>query len=349
MSFAARATLSTTSEHPALVSAARSGLVQTRSVRLDQPEAVAVLERARFDHLTGMLAAAVFDGTVVIGDASVRERLERQWHDELRLCIALESFAVRTARMLDAAGISWRLTKGPAVAHLDYGDPSLRTFGDVDVVIHPGDWADAQQLLAGYGFERHAPTLPGSYDSRFGKGVTLTADGLELDVHRRFAVGRFGVTTRMEDLFATAADEIELAGHALPAFPPAHRLLHACYHASLGGFRRLRALRDVAQLLLVTGAEWELTFDIARTWKGEAVVASAIVECWKQLELDIDHPAHERAMTTTISNADDRALRLFASGAPFRRQALSAVSRLPLHQVPTYLWILAPHRRGRRL
>src|SRR5439155_17780276 len=124
--------------------------------------------------------------------------------------------------------------------------------------------------------------------------------------------------------------------------------LHACFHAALGGFRGLRAFRDVAQLILVTGVDWQATFSVARSWRAEAVVASAIRESWDRLELDVDHPAHARAVSTTMSRGDQRVLQLFARGSTFRSQALSPLRRLPPYEVPRYLWTLGRPRLRRR-
>jgi hypothetical protein len=331
-----------------LVAAARYGLGQCPApVVLDASGADEVFARARFHHLSGFLATAVVAGVVTTDDDAVWSRLWQQWHDELLTCVRLEALAVRTADLLDNAGIRWRLTKGPALAHLDYPDPAVRTFGDVDLVVHPSDWSAAFRLLSAHGYRRGAPTLPGGYDDRYGKGATLTSpDGLEVDLHRRFAVGRFGVTAKLEALFESS-DTILLAGRQVPVLDPAGRLLHACFHAALGGFRGLRAFCDVAQLILGSGADWGATFHIARNWRAEAVVASAIVEAWGRLQLDTDHPAYARATSTSMSRLDRRVLELFAREAPFRAQAMSAVRRLPPYEIPRYLWSLGHPKRRR--
>ena len=335
-------------EHPALVAAARHGLGAPRAVvTLEASAAEGVFARARFHHLSGFLAEAAISEVVVADDEEVWSALRRQWHDELFTCVRLEALAVRTGELLDTTGIRWRLTKGPALAHLDYPDPAVRTFGDVDVLIHPADWSRAFRLLTDCGYRREVPTLPGRYDDRYGKGATLTSrEGLELDLHRRFAIGRFGVATRTEAVFASS-DSIELAGRTIPVLDRPARLLHACFHAALGGFRGLRAFRDVAQLILASGADWEAAFEVARMWKAEAVVASAISESWDRLALDIDHPAHTRAVSTAVSRADRRVLELFARESPFRSQAMTAVRRLPPSEVPRYLWTLARPRLRR--
>lgn len=343
-----KATLTEATEHPVLVASARHGLGErTAPVALEADAADRVLARARFHHLTGFLATAILDG-VVTADEEVRSTVWRQWHAELLVCVRLEAQVVRTAELLDAAGIGWRLTKGAALAHSDYPDPSVRTFGDVDLVVYPGDWAAAFHLLSANGYRREAPTLPGGYDDRYGKGATLTtADGLEVDLHRRFAIGRFGVTARMEAVFGSSG-AIELAGRVIPVLDPAGRLLHACFHAVLGGFQGLRGFRDIAQLILVTRADWETTFSIARSWRAEAVVAFAIEKSWDRLELDVLHPAHARATSTGLSRGDQRALRLFAERTTFRTQALTSLRRLPPYEVPRYLWCLSRPRLRRQ-
>jgi hypothetical protein len=203
-------------------------------------------------------------------------------------------------------------------------------------------------LLSERGHRRQADTLPGDYDDHFGKGATFkTADGFEIDLHRRFAIGRFAVRSRMEDLFTTR-DTITLGGRDIPCFDSTGRLLHACFHAMLGRGALLRAFRDIAQLTLVTGADWEQTFDVARSWGAEAVVAAAIKETWARLELTIEHPAHERARATPISARDAQVLERFPN-MPFRGQALSAVPRLPPYEIPRYLWALSAARRRRQL
>lgn len=330
---------------PALIMAARHGLCPPHEpLHPERTEALRVLSLAQHDHLTGFLAAAVQAGEVIVDD-EIADRINDAWHQELLACVVLEALAVRTGKTLEDAGVRWRLTKGAALAHLDYPDPSLRTFGDVDVITHSEDWSATLRALEGAGMHRDAESLGDRYDQRYGKGATLTsAEGLQVDLHRQLAIGRFGVTACMNDLF-DGGDDITLAGRSIPVLTPECRLLHACYHASLGGFRRLRAFRDVAQLVLVTGVDWARTVEIARRWKAEAVVAGAIRETWEVFDLE-DAEVHEWARACQVSWSDRRALKVFAEERPFSAQALTAVGRMPPSEVPRYLWVLARHRMG---
>lgn len=298
-----------------------------------------LLRVARMDRLAGVLSAAILDG-VLIAPESAASAIRDTWHEQLRATVLVEALAVEIAEILQDAGVTWRLLKGPALAHLDYPDPSIRPFGDVDLLIHPDSWGPALRLLAEAGWRRDVAELGPGFDERYGKGATLTnRDGLELDLHRRLAVGRFGVRLPSEALFAGTAT-VAVGGRSLPALAAPDRLLHACFHAALGGFREFRAHRDVAQLLLVTAADWEATIRTATRWRVESVVARAIVDAFGILGPGLAHPAFDWARASRIRRADAYVLDLFAAERPYRSQALTAVPDLLGRGAARYLWLL---------
>jgi hypothetical protein len=302
---------------------------------------------ATIDRLGGLLSTAI-DAGAIDADDEAAEIVTDIWYQQLLASVVVEALVVRTARVLDDAGVTWRLTKGAAVAHLDYPDPALRPFGDADVLVHPDHWQRAVDALVDAGCRRQRPEVHPGWDNRFGKGATLNSpEGLEIDLHRRFAIGRFGVRSHMDDLYA-AGDSIELAGRRIPTLDGAGRLLHSCHHAALGGFRHYRAHRDVAQQLLVTGVHWQAAVDIATAWRVEAVVARAITDTWRVLGLGLEHPAHTWASSMRISRADRWALDVFAAEKPFREQALTAIGALAWRDVADYLRPLAGRQGARR-
>jgi hypothetical protein len=330
------------SETTALQAAARFGLADP----VAPPPVLTIADSGRWqmitriDRMGGLLSSAIEAGHVVADDEA-SDRVADIWHQQLIASVVVEALVVRTAEVLDEAGVTWRLTKGAAVAHLDYPDPALRPFGDADVLVHPADWASAVHALVESGCRRQRPELGPGWDDRFGKGATLNSpEGLEIDLHRRFAIGRFGVRSRMDDLYGVG-DSIELAGRSIPTLDGPGRLLHSCHHAALGGFRHYRAHRDVAQQLLVTEVDWRATVEIASAWRVKAVVARAITDTWQVLGLDVEHPAHAWAASTRISRPDRWALDVFAAEKPFRQQALTAVGAMPCNEAPAYLWPFA--------
>lgn len=342
-------------ETTVLRAASLVGLVERSAdpVELAAADGAELAARARLDRMSGFLATAIETGAIS-ADRATLDDVNESWHEALLAVTLVEALAVRTAKQLDAAGVRWRLTKGAAIAHLDYPDQlAHRTFGDVDVVVHSDDWGGALDALLAAGHTRPSAELRPGWDVRFGKGATLVnADDLEIDLHLRFAIGRFGVLSHMEDLFERQ-DTIELAGRTIPTLAGPDRLLHACHHLVLGGFSEWRVARDVAQLVLVSEVDWRETVAVGERWGVDAVVASGIAQAWSRLGLDVSHPAHDWASEHPISRRDARAIEVFSSNRPFRHQALTAVGALPPTRVPSYLWMLTvpavDARRGRSI
>ena len=336
------------SDTRALRTAARHGLPGAEEVTIEVApvDTERLLARARRDRLAPLLHAAVSEGVVQVPTRTEADLVDL-WHEQLVGCVIVESVLVGAANVLDEAGVEWRLSKGSALAHLDYPDPSLRTFGDVDILVHPRSWDAAERALRSDGWRREVPELAAGFDDAFGKGATLVnADSLEIDLHRRLAVGSFGVRLATESLFTDPA-VIEIAGTSVRTPSTSGRLLHACFHAALGGFREFRAHRDVAQLVLVTAADWRQTVEVAERSQVDTVVARAIRDTWQVLDLDIDHPAVRWARGRRIGRRDAATLRIFTQERSFRQQALTAVPDLIGRGAMRYLTALV-RQPGRR-
>lgn len=336
----------------ALRVAARTGLpVEPEVLELDVEIGDLAGRAGGADRLGGFFGAAVDAGELVVPEMLVPQ-IRRSWHAGLVESVGAEAAAVRVAGVLDEAGITWLISKGPALAHLDYPAPELRLFGDVDVVVHPNSWDAAAEALEGAGYRREFPELRPGFDASFGKGATFhDPAGSELDVHRRFAIGRFGLLPDMSEVFREP-DEIILARRRIRVPNPTMRLVHAAFHASLGGFRRFRAFRDVAQLLLVTQADWRDAQQVASRWSCEIVLADAICETWRRLHLDVSHEANEWASAHRSTRRERSVLSVYQGPCEFRRTALTALPVLPRSSVPRYIAALAlpsaDARRSRR-
>jgi hypothetical protein len=328
------------SDHPVLVVAARHGLPAELAppmpaVTLSDDDADGVRVFARTDRIAGLMAGAMRTGEVVTS-ADTHALLIDDWHRGLHGCVLVEALLVRVAARLDARHVRWAATKGSAVAHLDYPDPAWRAFADVDLVVHPDDWTTALRIMPESG-DGHDRRHTRAFTARYGKGETVVVDDMEVDLHLRFAVGRFGVRSRPADCF-DHLDAFELAGRPTPALAAEYRLLHACCHAVLGGNPGLRAVRDVAQIIATHPDCVDETWRVARRWHAEAVVAAAIVQTWQQLRLAPDHDVLRRAVAFEPSRADRAALLVFATDPGFRRQALTALGALPWRERPRFLW-----------
>lgn len=256
------------------------------SRRLDDDEWDQLLAGVAHHRLSGLLLGAVEAGALPAG-AEQGRRATALHAAAVRITLLAERVLLDAAVALDAARIPLRVLKGAAHAHLLYADPTLRPFIDADVLVPPACFGDALSTLGRAGWSPVLPELRPGFRARFGKAATLRSEGRpEVDLHRTLAAGRFGLALPVDELF-DGGMPFPLGGRTLLGLDPVARALHACYHAALGDPRpRLLSLRDVAECVQDVGLEPLRAR--ARTWRGEAVLARAVLLTGRTLRLPGD-------------------------------------------------------------
>ncbi|MPZ79818.1 MAG: hypothetical protein GEV28_05220 [Actinophytocola sp.] len=288
-----------------------------------------LLAAARKHRLLGQLRAAVDAGAMPATEMQTEQA--RAVHRSVLLrVLSLERELVTVADVLADAGIETRVLKGSAYAHLDYLKPALRSFIDLDLLFRPLDFDQAVTVLVETGFTRTLAEPRPGFDRRFDKGTTLrdTAAGFELDLHRTFVLGPWGVLVDIDALWSHA-DPFDVGGRSLRALSAQHRLLHACYHAALGDWPlRLGSLRDVAQLLPRVPAA--ALIDQATDWGVQAVVAAAVADSTRLLGLAPDGELRTWAASYVPTRREESWLGLHThEGKTFAAQAIATLPVLP--------------------
>jgi hypothetical protein len=253
---------------------------------LEQADFADLLAQCQHHRLLGFLADATRSGALPT-DEEQRAMLEERLAGWLTHDLRLEQLLLRALAELAGASIPARVFKGAALAHTVYSDPASRVFADVDLLVRSVDFTRAVDVLGRtLDTTRDVPELRSGFDERFGKEAMIrTPSGLELDLHRTFVDGAFGLTVDLDDLFGPPyrfpLGKYELETLAMPA-----RFLQACYSAALGDWPpRLASLRDVAQLLLRERPHLADVLMMARRWRCEVVVARAVTIAWRELAL----------------------------------------------------------------
>lgn len=245
----------------------------------------ALFDRAVDERAVSIIASAVVQG-LVSATPEQGDQLCTSHEAAMRSCVVLERWTLDVIRSYVDAGIDVRVLKGPAVAHLDYPDPSWRTFGDIDVLVPSDRYDDAIRVLLDIGGHRRSEEVRPGFDRRFGKGACVVlGNGIQVDVHRTLTSGPFGLTIDLPELFESP-DVFHLAGMPTLALSRELRLIHACYHAVLGDpMPRVVALRDVAQMLESTALNFDEVRRVASRWRAEIVLARGISLAWSSLKL----------------------------------------------------------------
>lgn len=162
-------------------------------------------------------------------------------------------FSRRLAEILDrfeANGISVIPFKGPLLSEKLYGDPGLRAYRDLDVLVAPDHVERARLCLIELGYrpevnvphpERFPPTRHG------GELSFLTPGGIDVDLHWALAPSFYPQPFRIEEARRRLAVQ-EWQGRRVSTLDDADLLSYLCFHAAKHWWRRLSWLADLARL-----------------------------------------------------------------------------------------------------
>lgn len=171
---------------------------------------------------------------------------------EVHRGLALAAELRRLLGALAAAGVEALAYKGPALAAQAYGDLSLRSFIDLDLLVRPGDVPRALGVL---GREGYAPALHLSpAQERYFRGVdgdyqlVHRTTGLLVELHARVSSERFCMPIETDALMRRARS-VALGGGEVRTLGDGDLLLVLCVHGAKHRWKRLEWLAAVAALL----------------------------------------------------------------------------------------------------
>jgi Uncharacterised nucleotidyltransferase len=118
---------------------------------------------------------------------------QQWWVEELTMkSLTVDGALTDVAPAFDSAGIPWFTAKGPAIAYVDYPDPSMRPYTDLDVYVPEPARAGAVAVLEDLGYAKVPQAvgplggLPCEYHGgRFGAVVELHGHVVD-NIHRRW-------------------------------------------------------------------------------------------------------------------------------------------------------------------
>jgi hypothetical protein len=297
------------------------------------------------ERLSGLAVEAMETDRLRLSPPQMDELLTGQRSAMLRsLSVEREMLDVREA--LGDARIPFCVLKGPALAHTVYPAAWWRPFVDLDLLVRTRDWHAACSALERLGLTRRLPEPRPGFDERFGKGaVYVAASGSEVDLHRTLAMGPLGLWMVPEEILERTV-EISLGGQRFRRPDDTDLMLHACIHATLGGWPPGRLpLRDVAQIALRARVDWDGLWVRAERWRLGATLALAFRTARAVLGVDLPQGS-ERFLRTMPTRRDRRLLEAYTTRRRAGGMTLSAVRAIDgVRGKAAYLWALLVPRR----
>jgi hypothetical protein len=208
-----------------------------------------VLKLADHHRVTPALYAAVSERSDV--PASIQAAICSRFRTHVRKVLCFSAELARILRHFADHEIPALAHKGPALAQLLYGDPAMRQFGDLDVVVRAGDIARARSALKELGYEarmeltarQEKEYLLSGYEYVLGLDTEPNLLELQWQILPRF----YAINFDMEALFRRSL-EIELDGARHRTLGKEDLILVLCVHAAKHEWAQLGMLRDIAAL-----------------------------------------------------------------------------------------------------
>lgn len=266
-----------------------------------------------------------------------------------RMCFQGISELVRLLQLFREAQVDICVLKGAPLAIKAFGDLTLRTMGDIDLLIKESDLSKANEILQSEGYSRREPAVwpsPRRMRSYLAHQKDFSYEnyrnGIAIDLHWRLLRNPWlPVNVGLAEM---RLDWIHVGPEHIPTLPLGQLFLYLCVHGALDGWLRLKWLADIGALL--RGLSLEQLQSIAN----DAAARSALPEFNAALllcgqKLGIDRPPLE-----LLGNNDARTSHIVT----FANRLMSSNNYCPVREhIPTTAWfhnefILAPTSQCRR-
>ncbi len=294
------------SEWPLLLECASPEPDLRRIAELIRPADWARLLALAEDHgVTGHLAARLreLDASFIPAETlqALRDRQRAQTFVSLRMTAELFHLLDRFA----SKAIGALVVKGPVLAVQAYGDPAMRSYGDLDLLVRQRDIRRATELMIAAGYQ--AAVSLASIDSGKIPGQYLFSKPdakLLVELHNDFTLRYFPRRLPLEEFFERQI-RVRLDAHDAPALCVEDELVLICIHGAKHFWERLIWIADVAALVnRQTAIDWPHVAESAKEVGAERMLHTGLSLAKKLLKLQLP------AETTAIVEADKQSAHL---------------------------------------
>jgi hypothetical protein len=246
-----------------------------------------LLELAEEHSVTNLLAACVlrFERPLPEG---LRHAIREQQRQHAISALHLIAEMLHVTELLSSARIESLVLKGPALSLVAYGDPAVRQYGDIDLLVRHRDIYRSTELLLESGCQARisletiaAGKVPGEYVFRRGNGALL-------EIHTERTLRYFPNPLRIEDLFARKL-WLELNGKKFATHSLEDALLALCTHGAKHFWTRLLWVADLSAMLDRRSAQidWDRVVACARELGTERILRTGLLLANRVLRSEI--------------------------------------------------------------
>jgi hypothetical protein len=209
--------------------------------------------------------------------ADVRQTLLERHLAQVFFTLRMTAELFRLLKFFAAKDIPALVVKGPALAMQAYGDPAMRNYGDLDLLVRQRDIRCATESLEATGYQAtvslrtiDAGKIPGQY--LFSKPDAK----LLVELHNDFTLRYFPRRLPLEKYFARRI-LVPLDAHEIPALAVEDELVYICVHGATHLWERLGWIADVAALVTrQSGIDWQGVTETAKEVGAERMLHTGL-------------------------------------------------------------------------
>ncbi len=257
---------------------------------------------AQVHGVIGQLAASLNDCNEPSVPFEIKQALLERQREQNFLTLRLTAELFRLLELFNRNEISALAIKGPVLAVQAYGDPAMRHYGDLDLLVRQRDIRRATELLIASGYESaiflkaiDAGKIPGQY--LFSKpGAKLL-----VELHNDLTLRYFPRPLPIEDFFARQI-RVRLDAHEVSAPCVEDELVLICVHGAKHFWERLSWIADVTGLISrQTGMDWDRAISCARAVEAEPMLHLGLLLARDVLRAELPEPIAVRVRNDAVA------------------------------------------------
>ena len=195
----------------------------------------------------------------------IRQELVECHRVQVFSTLQLSAELVRVLELFAAKDIPALVVKGPVLGMRAYGNPTIRSYGDLDLLVRQRHIRRATESMQTAGYQAEvslsaidAGKIPGQYL------FSRPDANLLIELHNDFTLRYFPRRLPIEEFFARET-RVRLDGHEVPALAVEDELVYISVHGATHFWERLGWIADVAALVTrQSGLDWKDTVEIAK-------------------------------------------------------------------------------------
>ena len=231
-----------------------------------------LLQRAQQHRVVPLLDERVRQLDHGLVPPEVRDRLRELRRRQTLLTLPLTAELFRVQEHFAKAGIEILVTKGPALALRCYGEPGMRQYSDLDLVIREADIRRATQAMLVLGYQPRIPLAAIDAKKMTGEyAFRKPGTDVLVEFHTERTFRYHPRRLQIEKLFQRRA-LITIDARNVPVLSLEDELVLICVHGAKHFWERLMWIADVAALISRQAPEWDRAMAVAREAGAERIL-----------------------------------------------------------------------------